>query len=199
MKNTILIDFDGVIRHWSDTEVKNMLFELELEDDVLFSCAFSDKHLLPAITGKITHDKWCELVELELSQTYGDQISKQLVTAWYNASSDIDFEFLTKIRNSAPNASLVLVTNATTRLDSDLAKQGLKNEFDLVVNSSVIGVSKPEREFFETTIQLLGKTVKDCIFIDDSLTNVISARELGIESIHHKEVSETLNFISQST
>ena len=42
-----------------------------------------------------------------------------------------------------------LATNATDRLDADLARLGLVGEVDVVVNSSAIGVHKPAPEFFE--------------------------------------------------
>jgi len=195
--NTILIDFDGVLRHWTGTEVQDLLSELNLKDHVLFACAFSDKHLLPAITGQITHEQWCDAVQSELSQVHGEDIAAKLVASWYTSSSEIDFEFLKNIRVLAPAASLVLVSNATSRLASDLSKAGLASAFDLVLNSSELGVAKPERAFFEAALNLTGSKAQACILIDDSLANVNSARAMGIESIHHTDTQASLDFIAQ--
>jgi putative hydrolase of the HAD superfamily len=197
VKNTILVDFDGVIRHWPNFEIDKRVESLGLESNPLFSCAFSERQLRPAITGIITHQEWCENVKFELAQKYGDRIATDLVNSWYQLDADIDFEFLENIRNSAKNSRLVLVTNATSRLDSDLTRAGLEYAFDSVINSSIIGVEKPEQSFFRMTMQLLNVAASDCVFIDDSLKNVESARSVGIDSIWHKCKEETLKFISE--
>ena len=198
VKNTILLDFDGVIRHWSNFEIDKLVESLGLESNPLFSCAFSERHLHPAITGRITHQEWCENVRFELAQKYGDPIATGLVDKWYQLDAEIDFEFLENIRNSAENSQIVLVTNATSRLESDLTRAGLEYAFDRVVNSSVIGVEKPDKSFFHTTMQLLNVAASDCVFIDDSLKNVASARSVGIVSIWHNSTEETLKFISET-
>ena len=45
VKNTVLIDFDGVIRHWSNIEMEEYADTLGLVRNTLFTCAFSEKHM----------------------------------------------------------------------------------------------------------------------------------------------------------
>lgn len=46
-----------------------------------------------------------------------------------------------------------------------------------------LGMTKREPATFQTTLAALGRAPGDCLFIDDSATNVRVARSLGIESI----------------
>lgn len=196
MKDTILIDFDGVLRHWSGTEVKDAETRLGLDSGALFAWAFSQELLSPAITGITSHEEWSERVHSKLARLYGDNIASQLITAWQSASWEIDFNFLQDLKELMPTRQLILVTNATSRLESDLKRAGLMSTFDGVVNSSQIGVAKPEHRFFEQALLVADSQAQNAIFIDDSLKNVNAARSLGIDSIHHRNAAETLGFIS---
>ncbi|KZX70543.1 hypothetical protein A3712_07540 [Vibrio sp. HI00D65] len=195
MISTVLIDFDGVIRHWSNFEMEEYAASLGLVSNPLFACAFSEKNLLPAITGQISHDEWCEAVYLELSLVHGNSIAKKLVNKWCSLGAVIDLEFLNNIRSLLSSCKLVLVTNATSRLPSDLANVGLERAFNEVINSSEIGVAKPNSLFFNRLMTQLSVTAEQCIFIDDSSANVEVARALGIESLLHTSTTITLDFI----
>lgn len=197
MKDTILIDFDGVLRHWIGSEIKDAETALGLAKGTLFSHAFSHKLLFPAITGKVAHEQWQEQVKAKLAQTHNDNVASKLVKAWQQASWEIDFTFLQSLKQLAPTCQYVLVTNATSCLDADLKNAGLTSAFDVVVNSSKIGVTKPDPLFFRKALSLAGSQACRAVLIDDSLDNVTAARTLGIESIHHKNVADTLEFIQR--
>ncbi len=198
MINTILIDFDGVIRHWNSANIEELSATLGVDKNTVFLCAFSERYLIPAITGRIYHREWSDLVEDELSESYDTEIATRLVKEWYESSFEIDCNFLEQIRIASKNTQLILVTNATNRLDSDLERCGLVNAFDQIVNSSEIGVAKPDNSFFEITLNSLGVQTKECIFIDDTLANVEAAEALGILSLQHTNVEDTLAFIASS-
>ena len=196
-KNTILIDFDGVIRHWSNDEIFQKEIALGLEPGSLFSVAFDSSFLIPAITGQVNHEEWKGRVQEKLSIQYSSELAEQLVTCWGKLKYNIDHDFLAQIKARAPSAKIVLVTNATSRLPSDLAKAKLKNAFDVVINSSDIGVAKPSFEFFSKTLSIVDTLIEQAVFIDDSLANVTAAQSLGIDSVQHCTTSDTLEFIEE--
>ena len=198
MKNTVLIDFDGVIRHWSSREIVEYSTALGLANNPLYACAFSEKLSMPAITGKITHDEWCDQVCAELAIEYGDSIALGLVDKWRSQRAEIDYEFLKKIRSLLPEGKLVLVTNATSRLNSDLASVCLEHAFDEVINSSDMGVAKPDPLLFLKLMKHLKVQANQCVFIDDTIRNVAAASSLGIESFLHTSTEETLVFIQKT-
>lgn len=60
----------------------------------------------------------------------------------------------------------------------------LAEMFDVVVISHVVGLRKPERAIFELAAEKLGLEPRDCVFVDDTLVNVIAAREVGMAAVH---------------
>jgi len=55
--------------------------------------------------------------------------------------------------------------------------------FDVVIDSSRVGLRKPDPAIYELTCQRLGVRAEDCLFVDDLECNVDAARELGMEAI----------------
>ena len=55
--------------------------------------------------------------------------------------------------------------------------------FDVVVDSSQVGLRKPDPRIYLLTCQRLGLAPEDCLFVDDLLCNVDAASELGMTTI----------------
>lgn len=57
------------------------------------------------------------------------------------------------------------------------------SKFDEVVESSKVGVRKPEPRFYEIACELLGVEAADCVFLDDLGINLKPARAMGMTTI----------------
>jgi putative hydrolase of the HAD superfamily len=55
--------------------------------------------------------------------------------------------------------------------------------FDAVVESSKVGVRKPEPRFYEIACELLDVTPADCVFLDDLGINLKPAKAMGMTTI----------------
>ena len=55
--------------------------------------------------------------------------------------------------------------------------------FDEIVESSKVGVRKPERRFYEIACERLGVTPDECIFLDDLGINLKPAAQMGMTTI----------------
>jgi putative hydrolase of the HAD superfamily len=75
-----------------------------------------------------------------------------------------------------------LATNATDALDADLADLGLLDEFDVVVNSSVLGAHKPTKEYFVEACRAVGAAPARTLFVDDDDRSVGGARAAGLSA-----------------
>ena len=64
--------------------------------------------------------------------------------------------------------------------------------FDVVVESSVVGVRKPEPEFYEIACRLLEVQPTDCVFLDDLGVNLKPARAMGMTTIKVDEPGTAL-------
>jgi putative hydrolase of the HAD superfamily len=59
----------------------------------------------------------------------------------------------------------------------------IMSRFDVVVESSVIGVRKPEARFYELACELLETAPEACVFLDDLGINLKPARAMGMTTI----------------
>lgn len=68
--------------------------------------------------------------------------------------------------------------------------------FDLVVESSKVGVRKPEPRFYEITCELLDVRPEECVFLDDLGVNLKPARTMGMTTIKVADADEALAELS---
>ncbi|MBA3802658.1 MAG: HAD-IA family hydrolase [Acidimicrobiia bacterium] len=73
------------------------------------------------------------------------------------------------------------VVNSSPQTGSEIA--AVMSLFDDVVESSVIGVRKPEPRFYEIACERLGVEPEECIFLDDLGINLKPARAMGMTTI----------------
>jgi putative hydrolase of the HAD superfamily len=59
----------------------------------------------------------------------------------------------------------------------------IMDRFDIVVESSKVGVRKPETRFYELACQLLGVEPAECVFLDDLGINLKPAAAMGMATI----------------
>ena len=56
--------------------------------------------------------------------------------------------------------------------------------FEIVVDSSEVGMRKPDPRIYELTCERAGVATEESVFLDDNGDNVAAARALGIETVH---------------
>jgi epoxide hydrolase-like predicted phosphatase len=59
--------------------------------------------------------------------------------------------------------------------------------FEIVVDSSDVGMRKPDARIYLLTCERLGVTPETSVFIDDNAENIAAARALGMETVHFGE------------
>ncbi len=69
--------------------------------------------------------------------------------------------------------------------------------FDGIIISGEVKLIKPDPSIFELCLQMARKPAQECLFIDDSEANIISAKQIGFDTIHYKS-SEQLKAELQS-
>ncbi|MFJ9775541.1 HAD-IA family hydrolase [Kitasatospora sp. NPDC101157] len=187
--DAVLCDIDGVLRHRptaSDIESSH-----GLPTGAIAAAAFAPSRLHPAITGKITDEQWRSAVAADLAAICGSaDRAHAAVTDWSNLVPRVDHQVVSLLAQARTVATVALVSNATTRLEWDLAQQGLDNLTDAVVNTSRIGVMKPDPRVYLTAAAQAGAPVHRCLFIDDTAANVTAAREVGMTALHYRQIED---------
>ncbi|MFF3721723.1 HAD family hydrolase [Streptomyces erythrochromogenes] len=83
----------------------------------------------------------------------------------------VDQEVVALLRAVREVAPVALVSNATTRLERDLDRQGLAGLADRVVNTARIGVAKPDPRVYRIAAERLGVAIERCLFVDDTTSS----------------------------
>jgi putative hydrolase of the HAD superfamily len=183
--DALVIDLDGVLRVFDPTAVRDVEVVYQLPPGTLLEVALRWELLHQAVTGRITHEAWLDEVAAEVGERMAltQARARQAVDAWHAHRGAVDglaLDFVREVR--AAGAPVGLATNSTAWLDRDLAELGLAGEFDVVINSSVIGVHKPTREFFHEVCVAMNRPPERCLFVDDEDRNVRGARVAGLSA-----------------
>ena len=180
MTNVILTDLDGVIRIWSPEIHRKAERATGLPEGAIFGIAFSDDLLPLVITGQISDDEWRRRIVDLLSEDFPEANTEHAVELWSASPGEVDTEVLEILRACREKAKLVLISNATSRLPSDLRRLGIAEDFDYIINSSEVGFAKPDPNIYFAALDTVGATPDQTLFIDDNAGHVASATRLGI-------------------
>lgn len=101
------------------------------------------------------------------------------------AGDRLDQELIGYIRSLRPEYQTAIISNATDALRDKLKHEyPIADAFDLIVVSAEEGKIKPDAAIYQRTLDKLGRTPEETVFVDDSLENVLAARDLGMHAIH---------------
>jgi putative hydrolase of the HAD superfamily len=195
--DAVLCDFDGVVHLWDPDGMNALDRSWGLAEGTLAGAAFDGELLQAAVTGRLSDEQWRHRVAEVLAPVCGSLARAQdLVGAWSGLTGRIDtdvVELLAALRGKVP---VVLVSNATTRLETYLASAGLAEAFDAVINTARIGVAKPDPRVFATAAQRVRVDVRRCLFVDDTLTHVDAARAAGLTGLHHQRFDQLRDMVA---
>jgi putative hydrolase of the HAD superfamily len=180
----VIFDWGGVIEALPDeVHITEWERRLALEPGTLPGILWGEVwHQLEV--GAITNDDFGQHVadRLGLPDT---EAALRFLEAFYTGDR-FNPEVATTARALRGRYKIALLTNTLPGQD-DLIRErcGLDvySEFDVYVNSAYVGLRKPDPAIFHLTLDQLGVVPQQAVFVDDSLRNVDSARELGIHTI----------------
>lgn len=178
----LVMDFDGVIRHWDREAVTAGDAALGVPDGTIAAAAFEPELLQSAMRGEITAERWYATAGVTVSSDHGvdaDAAAKVMAEVGWSIDESI-MELVDQARRRVPVA---LLSNASTRLRKDLRTSGIAARFDAVVSSAEIGAIKPEAEAYEAAAKALGVEVGRCMMVDDREENVAGAAAVGMHAV----------------
>ena len=96
----------------------------------------------------------------------------------------LDAEFRDFAEKAGKRYKLVLLSNDVSEWSKHLTKfHGIDRYFHDKIVSGDVGVKKPDPEIFALAVSRLGCRAEDCLFIDNSVSNLNAAAELGIKTV----------------
>lgn len=77
-----------------------------------------------------------------------------------------------------------------------LENHNLGGNFDGLFLSCKMGKRKPDENFFEHILDDIGSDPGECLFLDDTLANIETARSLGIVAVHISSQEDVIDAIA---
>lgn len=143
-----------------------------------------DLHLLE--TGKISDDEFFDRMCARYAEAGHDpidaRVAQKVIFGRGMVASSAMADAVRQVKNAGYKTALL--TNISR--DGEAMWRGLipvEDLFDVVIDSSKVGLRKPDPRIYELTCERLGVSADRCMFIDDLACNVDAAAQLGMHTI----------------
>ncbi|MEV8249412.1 HAD family phosphatase [Microbacterium sp. NPDC076768] len=183
MIRVVLLDLDGVIRHFDPSYTADIENRYNLQRGKLASCAFAHPLIDQVTTGQITRSDWIRRI--------GQQVGvAQAAEEWGAQPARVEDSVLMLMRE-VRDAGLrtAVLTNGTDSISAELSALGIACQFDAIFNSATIGHAKPDRRAFEHVLDALSVKGSEVLFVDDSASNLLGAERLSIHTHLYTDVA----------
>jgi putative hydrolase of the HAD superfamily len=147
--------------------------------------------------GEVDPDGFAELFAAE-ARAQGVEIDPYAVLALLAGEPrPVMIEALHRLRKAG--LPLAMVTNNIAPMPREGELGEIIALFDVVLESSIEGIRKPEPEIYQRALQRLGVSADDCAYLDDLGVNLKPARALGMQTIKVGDPLVALKELSELT
>ncbi len=176
--NTILIDMYGVILEESKGYFIPYTYQHfpEAEYERLTRQFREEKLFTKAGLGELDSDTFLGLLGFQDVQFHMKDYIENYLT--------LDAGFVPFAEKYSGKYDFVLLSNDVSQWSTYITEYHQLNEYfkDKIVSADV-GCRKPQKEIYELALKRIGKQAEECCFIDNSVSNLNVAAELGISPI----------------
>ena len=172
----LLLDLDGVVRHFDPTIEGRIEETYGLPPGSLAIAAFDPDVLEPVVTGKVRREDWVAKV----GRAVGNVEAAEERFADRGTVDDEMMDLVGRIR--ALGTTVAVLTNGTDTISEEMVELGLNERFDAIFNSAEIGYAKPDRRAFEHVCEALEVAPHDVFFTDDTAAKLSGALEIGMSA-----------------
>jgi len=138
---------------------------------------YSGENFRELLDGKIDSNEFW----VRFSLRYGKKVEEELFGKFFNPG--IIQETKDIIEQLKSNSRVVCGTNTIDSHYYYLLNQGVYDIFDEVYASNLMGISKPDPDFYWHILNKEGLKPENTVFVDDTKENILSAQKIGINSI----------------
>ena len=191
----ILLDIDGVILHAHDGFGADMREDTQWKgDDVaFFDRLFQDSGFLESLAGRAD---FSDVVSRLLAE-FENPCTELSFMKWWCHDLVKNVELMGWAADAPAN--VVLVSNQERiRRDAIVNSLSQSDFYAAKYFSCDIGYVKPDPRFLQYVLDDQRATPEEVWFIDDSLTNVQTACDLGINGVHYISNAQTLEELSRA-
>ena len=200
MKNidNIIFDLGNVILNIDYQNTIDAFEKIGVPDASIFYSKSSQLNIFNQLeTGRISKQNFI----LEIQKFAPKASAKQIINAWNAILKDLPNERIEILKDIKDKFSIFLLSNTNTiHIEKIIDKLGEKkyeefyNLFDKVYYSHEVKLRKPNADIFKLVIKENCLSIKNTLFIDDSIQHIESAKKIGLKT-YHLDGNETLESI----
>ncbi len=195
MIRTIFFDYDGVLT----TDKSGSLTTYRYLSDVTglalptIYAAFAP-HQSDLLSGRVRHAHIWPMVCTALNK----DLDIRLLSEAFE-STPLNADMFSFARKLGVNHSVGIITdNNLDRMHHLRTYQGLDRLFNPIVISAEAGSSKQGTDIFLKAISRAESAPRECIFIDNSESNLVAARALGLHAIFHDDEKNDMDALARA-
>ena len=129
--------------------------------------------------GEVTLEEFGAVFEEEAEAAGGRLDAREVLDA---LNGQIRPEMVEAVRRCHERLRTGLLTNNFGGFDSTTTSS-VKEHFDVIIESSKVGVRKPEVAFYQMACEQIGVEASEAVFLDDLGVNLKPARAMGMSTI----------------
>ncbi|MGA5703945.1 HAD-IA family hydrolase [Peterkaempfera bronchialis] len=175
----LLLDMNGVIRHWRNTGARTSEQLTGLPDGTIAQYAYDHPAYRLARVGVLTDQQWADDVTDRLAADFGPDVRTTL-HHWRDDRGEPDPGMTTLLAHIRRHIPVGVLSNCTDALPDDLALHRI--EFDHVFSSASLGVDKPSPLAFRLAAEHMGIPPHALAYFDDEPTFVRAAEAVGLQA-----------------
>lgn len=191
----ILIDFGGTIDsdgiHWFNAFSDAYAMVADVPRDILWDAYVHTERTLGRNSIIKPTDTFCKTLQTKIALQTEYLQSKGITILAQDTILDTCYNKVVKHISTVSKPALekiqlpmVLVTNFYGNMHTVLAEFGLDHLFKDVIESSVVGVRKPDPEIFRLGVQALGLEPQETVMIGDNYEkDIVPANSIGCHTI----------------
>lgn len=185
MIKNVILDMGNVLLSFNPQIPLDAFCKSEEEKAVIRKELFQSAYWLEADAGHIKDADLFDLVKQNMLPEHHDAL-KQCCDRWEICMQPIKGarEFCREIK--AAGLGVYVLSNASDKFYSYFESFLPLAFFDGVTVSSDIKMMKPDHGIFQYVMDQYGLERSECLFVDDSLGNVESARAFGMQAHHFR-------------
>ena len=193
--HAVFFDLGGVIvRTEYQTPRQKLADRLGMEYDDLSRIVFDSDTGLQASIGTITSEQHWESVMKRLKRPAEELTA---IREEFFAGDIVDRQLLEFLRSLRGKIQTGLISNAWSDLREYLRREKMIDAFDHIIISAEVGVAKPDPKIFQIALEKARVSPSEAVFVDDFYVNIEGCEKVGMQGIHFKDASSTLQQLKQ--
>lgn len=149
---------------------------------------------------EVDFEEFCDLFEAE-AREFGHEVAARDIMPLL--AGEIRPEMVEAVRRCSERLKTAVLTNNWVSFDDfpNTAHAAGRNEvlamFEAIIESSVVGVRKPDVRFYEIACDAVGVQPHECVFLDDLGVNLKPAKAMGMTTIKVLNAAQAINELEQ--